>query len=643
MISVGWAPQSAVATAQGSTFQAELAPALCAFGTSAMMVWDVPGDSPVMRSALFDVTTGIWTVAGQPGYQNAQFGSSASPALCPLGSKVLMAWKGSGSNAKHIYYSLFDTRTGYWSPQNVARDVEKTVFGTSAGPALVTYYGRALLVWKGSGDGEGSSDTHMWFSWFDPTSGTWTAQKELSGAGVVFGTSAKPALAALPDRILAAWRGSGDIFIWNASLNPETSQWTKQDIATGVDGVQFSSTAGPALAAVGESVVMTWKGSSEDTEIYQSVLGPQAGTWATQQVAKGSDGRAFTTNAAPALAAVENQLLLTWPRSSDAELYQSRATDLPVPPSEWMTWMMHADAHFASRTLKTITVPGTHDAGMYEETGYAVFAQTQDQDVFQQLAGGVRYFDLRPSYRDNVFYIVHGGIIGPTLDVVLDDVKRFMDIPNTREVAVLKFSHYENFGADNTTYQLFIDKVVAALGPYLFVNATSLRLADIPLSTFTADGRGKVLVVCDGPYPTAVPKSGVFVYRDGVSVCKNDLPRPDPSDGNLIVWDCFSDTADYQRMSTDQLAQFDAYRGACAQPYASTPCDLFLLSWTLTPVTFVEPFAKTANENLDAAFRYKQPNQFGKIANIIFLDYYEGADVLTLCLALNSSQGRACE
>jgi hypothetical protein len=68
---------------------------------------------------------------------------------------------------------------------------------------------------------------------------------------------------------------------------------------------------------------------------------------------------------------------------------------------ETIDWMQQSMGSLANRTLKQITMPGSHDAGMdrYDPgTLGANFANTQSQylDVGGQLNIGSRYFDLRP-------------------------------------------------------------------------------------------------------------------------------------------------------------------------------------------------------------------------------------------------------
>ena len=78
----------------------------------------------------------------------------------------------------------------------------------------------------------------------------------------------------------------------------------------------------------------------------------------------------------------------------------------------WMTDLFYDPAlegaplgPFRNRSLHQITLPGTHDSGCYRDQRISnVYSATQTQDIFQQLAGGVRYFDLRPCARGTTFW-----------------------------------------------------------------------------------------------------------------------------------------------------------------------------------------------------------------------------------------------
>jgi Domain of unknown function (DUF5050)/LVIVD repeat len=309
------------------------------------------------------------------------------------------------------------------------------------------------------------------------------------------------------------------------------------------------------------------------------------------------------------------------------------------PASDWMKSLAATNQSFGSRSLKQMVIPGTHDAGMYETRVFGGFssgnAQTQNQCFFDQLSGGVRYFDLRVADDSGTLYVYHGKAWGPTLESVLADVNEFM-APGRSEIVILKFSHFYKFNDD--LYESFLNILSGTLQNWLYTYSGTPRLSEITYDTFVEDGMGKVLVVSDYTFQDKNNKNipGVYRYADGAVTCESG--RGDPTGADMIVYDCYSDSEDYAQMLSDQDTKFNSYNGFCNGSYTSLPCDLYLLSWTLTPSwpTTVLDLAQVANGNLPGAISAFGKNQYGQIVNIIYVDYYELSGVTNICYGLNN-------
>jgi hypothetical protein len=88
------------------------------------------------------------------------------------------------------------------------------------------------------------------------------------------------------------------------------------------------------------------------------------------------------------------------------------ATAATPAGSRWM--QDHLDV-WGKRPLKQWVLPASHDSAMYESGLLKSLAQTQDLTIYQQLARGIRYFDLRPQGSDGQIFMHHGPVLGPTL------------------------------------------------------------------------------------------------------------------------------------------------------------------------------------------------------------------------------------
>lgn len=303
----------------------------------------------------------------------------------------------------------------------------------------------------------------------------------------------------------------------------------------------------------------------------------------------------------------------------------SSSTSLITNQSNWMQDRRNV---LKDKTLKQLVLPASHDAGMYLNSFPASLGQTQDLDIYQQLSSGIRYFDLRPRWAGSNFYICHT-VTGPKLSAVLDDVKKYMN-EGHHELVILKFSHYEKFSDE--VYKKMVQLITDKIGPWLYTTKPDqdIRISDISLGDFLDDfSSGKVLVVCDENYPVDNPQSGIWVYRDATG-------NYNPEEGDLVVYDNYAETQSYDKMKGDQTSKFQNYNGYCT-PYPF-PCDLFLLSWTLTTWTDIWGFSKEANRNLGTAILgIKQPNNAGKIINLLYVDFAEDARVTDIAISLNSS------
>jgi hypothetical protein len=257
-------------------------------------------------------------------------------------------------------------------------------------------------------------------------------------------------------------------------------------------------------------------------------------------------------------------------------------------PSNWMSDNL---ALLGPRTLSQISMPASHDSGMYKVSDctpdisilrhgpYGVNAcntQTQTLSIRDQLDQGSRYFDIRPVMfgDDDVLYTGHYalkspvtlGCNGPTLADFFQQVSDFM--AESGDLVILKFSHYYN---RNTSTDRFSDAEMTALiaqvhsilGPNLYTgNVPPQGFLNATLGDLISSG-GRALVVFDTlPDDLRDPASGIYSYADA------------PARGDLTVFDQYADCNVLGDMIIDQKAKLTNVAN-------HTGC-LFLLSWTLT-------------------------------------------------------------
>lgn len=315
------------------------------------------------------------------------------------------------------------------------------------------------------------------------------------------------------------------------------------------------------------------------------------------------------------------------------------------------TWMDDMGALIGTRPLNCISMPGTHDSGMYmtQRLTWATFAGepvvlTQSASIYEQLMLGVRFFDLRFNFVGGRYTIAHGvsswqtgttfqGGYGPDLDTVLADIIRFMK--DRREVLILRFTHL--LREDTVGFSKFSDEetntlakyVVWKLGPLVFINQTKTSLAATQLNTFTANGtRGCVLPVFQYASPDTVVVGGAHRY----------------STFRMKGW--YSDKDDLKELWKDQSKNLND-----AENHG--PNTIFLLWWTLTLGKFdtanpwsgesIIELARKANERFaafvkDAANPTLQKPRRDNMANVVMVDDFPSA-VTEYCIEMNSTPG----
>jgi hypothetical protein len=310
------------------------------------------------------------------------------------------------------------------------------------------------------------------------------------------------------------------------------------------------------------------------------------------------------------------------------------------------TWMHDRLDTLGKKTLRDLVLPASHDAAMYKG-GFSAFGKTQEMTIYEQLRYGIRYFDLRPWWYwlpKHHWVIGHGDIIGPSVQTVLNDVAKFAKDETRKELVILKLSHFRN--TDAGSFDILRKMIESTIGPWLVKSTPgNKRLADVTLNEYVKGRKGPaVLVVVDEDWAVKPRTPGLWVYRDWYS-------KYPPTEGDLRVFDRFTGTEDARKMRDDQFKKFADYDGTMATD-PSKPCDLFLLSWTLTPKYkppwMVWPLAKDVNPDLGQYIRFgfpppTIPNAKGKIMNLLYVDYVEFARVTDVALFQNGEPMTADE
>lgn len=403
----------------------------------------------------------------------------------------------------------------------------------------------------------------------------------------------------------------------NSGLWYHVGKWSNGLISWG-PGVQYDQGGDPAISISATGLVL---------EVHESAVGGslscRTGRLSGGHIDWYSPARWYGAGAGPSVATTSDGLHAVETHQSQVALTLWASASLIGDRGSWMEDTLEG---IKDRRLSEIVLPGSHDAGMYETTVPQLAARTQDADLYGQLQAGVRYFDLRPHWNGSELVIFHGPIVAESVQTVLNQVRQFMT-EGHKELVILKFSHYDNFDSGTQDYGKLADMIVRTLAPWLYVKPSgSTRLADTTMGSFLTNG-GRVLVVCDGSYPISTPHTGIYVYRDWDS--------SDPASGDLTVYDEYTDTIDTASMVVDQLIKYSLFTGRCKND-TSVPCDLFLMSWTVTPITDVWDVCQTANADLGQSLAaLRVPNAAGKMPNVLYTDFGDHSSATDAALYLD--------
>jgi hypothetical protein len=300
------------------------------------------------------------------------------------------------------------------------------------------------------------------------------------------------------------------------------------------------------------------------------------------------------------------------------------STSLITERPRWMA----AATQLQNTPIRNIAFPASHDAGMYT-SGISDPGKTQSENLYYQAMDGIRWFDLRLTYdADFVIRIYHNFIPGPPLSEVLADLQRFFEQGGS-ELLFLNFSHFSFWSQG--AYSQMVQQIETALGRWLFrskpAGKESSRLSDLTLADYIATG-AKALVTVDEDWAINDPHPGFWVYRTAVGP-----EATTPVKGDLRVYDYYANMTDYDSMKKDQFDKFRKYDGYCSD---GSICDLFLLSWTLTPFTGVWYSSIEPNSRLGNDIReLENPNSHGLYLNQLYVDYAQYARPLDVSMYLN--------
>jgi hypothetical protein len=648
------------------------APAFVNDGSFSLLVWPTTS-STMAAGAAQDEGPLTFLTGAAVDTTNMQFSIASSPALLPLGGGLFIVFWADPLTQElltctcGVSVDAAGTFSAVWTPATPLYDV---AFPPAAdAPAVCIDGTTAYLAWRGNANS-------MWFATaILPESEPTTTSVTLSWTdpiplGSLFNGPSRPALAVFSDTVLMAFcgfaSGPNNVSIvytsTTSTTNPAftTSNPAFTTTATLFDGngTMMTSFNAPVLTATPTGFLAVLRAGLGGEEMIP-MESPDGSTWNAYQ----DTGYLSAFACGAANAGQAGQLAFWSTGNSGFQTAQATLASDPVSPTvsvnpaTWMTNLAAAPGGFSSLPLNQICMLGSHDAGMFTFFSLALLSPlvapivygmcvAQSLTIQDQLNSGSRYFDLRPTQNLVGQYATYHGAfqfaVGPTIyagygaviQAILNQVVSFIQsTPGAAEIIILKFSHPSGLSADDLT--ALSQMVSNTLQGHLYTTPLppNTRLADLTYATLVGQSGVPATVVIpvfdlDTAAATAFP--GLYKYAD--------YDNKQAATADLTVFDQYSNTISITAMVPDQTAKLRSWTRLCAD--GVTPCDLFLLSWTLTPQSvgeFVSACADVANSAFSSQYPPLLNNTAPNRPNILYFDFVQDANAIAACVSTTLS------
>jgi hypothetical protein len=328
------------------------------------------------------------------------------------------------------------------------------------------------------------------------------------------------------------------------------------------------------------------------------------------------------------------------------------------PPVGWMQATLKT---VGPKTLREISIPTSHDAGMSEITGpfggIAHNTKTQSGHIFDQLMNGARWFDIRPvnfaggwytgHFTDIPKYIPFITAVGATgrsmIDIVVD-INRFTS-QHPGELIVLDLTHemdgtgdYWEWELAEEQWQCLYELLRDIKNLWSVTSNIPEDYTSVPLSTFIQPGSKSAVLIRLPSYAPLPRESMICQLHDGCghSAFVHDLHFP--------VGGSYSDTSDKEFLATDQITKLQSLR--------LTSNSLMQCStWTITLGSFWDmiSFWNEARSIIGQA-RVAHRMLFSKLwpaisentyPNLIEVDDFHNSQFTALAMAINNKYAKS--
>jgi hypothetical protein len=300
-------------------------------------------------------------------------------------------------------------------------------------------------------------------------------------------------------------------------------------------------------------------------------------------------------------------------------------------------WMHEIYANHPEKALRQIIIPGTHDTGTDQMTpqssaasalegimkiapkgAVVAWSKTQDRSMGQQLADGIRYFDMRVENTGQGWMTYHG-LLSNRLTDMLQELAYFLEA-HPREIVLLDFQSLVNFNNDVTDLIAYFEHHpvfstrVASWGEF----GPEVRLGDL----WDAD---KNLILLFDQRRVRLPDGN---FGDTMFAWPRTLQNP---------WSNTRHTAKVEEDLLNGIRQRPDHIFYVSQAVLTPDANIVTTGWTRGITSLRDMAVKWMNPKLDALLPRlnDEARRSQKHLNIIITDFYQHGSFVDLCLRLN--------
>ncbi|KUI62701.1 1-phosphatidylinositol phosphodiesterase [Cytospora mali] len=342
-------------------------------------------------------------------------------------------------------------------------------------PALVAFHNKLFLAWIGE-------DKGLYYTEWDIHSQTWMAISRVS-EGDYQGTPAMFVLNGSLHVLSETADGSADIVGYRYDYTESGWTWAPAD-----DVSEGKAAKGVSAASYGNNAYL---GFIEDDAVYVAAHLDGA-SWQKPEHVGGED---VVARFPPQIAVINGRVHCIFAGKWRGDLHWFSR---PVLGYDLKTWMGAIDD---DKWLSNITIPGTHDSCARSNVP---FVRTQYLSISQQLALGIRFFDLRlRKHDDGKLYCYHGGMPinlpkGLSFEQVMDQVWQFIGPKygdKATETVLISINNDDKSAEQKSNPKIFYDAVKEAVKVTPTYEDGSKRWYTEPVTAKLGDVRGKAVLL----------------------------------------------------------------------------------------------------------------------------------------------------